>query len=85
MIRMNQARHVPAFAVVRIDSDRNDPARDVQLLHNDPGLLIKVVSVWTTEALAVSEVERLNQLNAAKGMWYFWQQTHSVTVGEDET
>jgi hypothetical protein len=72
---MNRSSRVTAFAVVRIDSNFDDPARDANLLKTEPGLLINIVSVSLSENLAVAEAARLNELNSKNGMTYFWQQT----------
>jgi hypothetical protein len=54
----------PGFAIVRIDLDvRNDEDR------------ITVKSVVRTLEVAISEVERLNRVNADKSCLYFWQYT----------
>jgi hypothetical protein len=54
----------PGFAIIRIDLDvRNDEDR------------ITVKSVVRTLEVAISEVERLNRVNADKSCLYFWQYT----------
>jgi len=52
------------FAVIRVDAD-------IKELED----AITVKEVLPTREEAVSEVHRLNQLNAAKGCHYFWQTT----------
>ncbi len=54
----------PGFAIVRIESYRDgDESR------------FTVKRVVQDEALAESEVQRLNRLNADKGSRYFWEYT----------
>ena len=56
----------PAFAIIRIDAD----------VKGDEHRFTVTRIVWD-QALADSEVARLNELNAAKGAHYFWQATRA--------
>jgi hypothetical protein len=56
-------KNEPAFAIIRIDDFLDEPDR------------FTVTRIVWEEALAQSEVKRLNELNAEKGSRYVWQAT----------
>ena len=71
MQRRDQERQ-QVFAVLRYDPE--DCAPDIER-----HVTVKEI-VWSLD-LAQAEVTRLNQLNAAKGVRYFWQATRLYRPG----
>lgn len=70
----HQARHQPAFAVVRLNVDAlarwsSDPESF------DPEWAVSVLHVHRDKATADREAERLNLLNSEKSVKYFSQHT----------
>lgn len=59
------SEHEHVYAIIRIDS-----FHEPQVSLEDK-IRIKML-VWTQEA-AENEVKRLNELNAARGAFYFWR------------
>jgi hypothetical protein len=67
-----------AFVVVRLDLDPRGERVPGQTLGPDD---VTVKEVVMSEAVARSEVERLNRVNSGKNCRYFWQGTHLFVDG----
>jgi len=69
-------KYIPGFAVIRIARDRlRPPTNDAEFEAFALGL-IKVVRVVSSIDEARFEVDRLNNLQAGKGDYYYYQHTH---------
>lgn len=74
-------RHIPAYAILRVDVTRRK---------NTPfSRVVTVKKVVLTEEYAKAEVERLNRMNASKGCQYIAQLTeldesHLPAFGREE-
>jgi hypothetical protein len=69
---------VRAYAVLRVDSGEIDSS----IPNRGPGPSdVTVKEVVMSEAEAIAEVARLNDLNSEKGCRYFWQGTHLFANG----
>lgn len=67
MSRMSDKNYKHVYAVIRIDRFQGN---EVSLKDK-----VTVKEVIRTKEKAISEVERLNKVNADKGCEYFWQIT----------
>lgn len=68
-----------AYAVVRLDLYHEPLTRDV--IRAEPDTFVTVREVVPTLEEAKQEAARLNELNAKKGIFYFWQGTRFYPSG----